>query len=397
MVITSKTPLKPPLNKQDGVKTEERRESVLRGLLEVRQSFCPSGFGRCQGGICCALNGGCCPGNICCGPRQPCCADGCCGVNHYCTTDPISGQPGCCPLGETCSGLSNTCSDDGFFPCPNDDFCCPSGNTCFRDSNGNAKCRASGSNPPATTRRTTTFRATTTKVTKSTFTTKPTPTISTKATPAISTKSTRLSSSEDSSFTSQTADFSPTVYPTPVPSSGSQNEVVGPTDSRILWVGTFWTLGTSSCNSTTQSKKTSVVGSFSLEADPGTSVYLTLSALNVEYEIKVNGSPKTYKQTTSLDDCKLTWSSGILTIKTEIIITVIGPVVFDKRRQLSDNWSFEFHNFLMTTSPAGSTNGTDSSSTSGFNPPMSAAMSLKDHSMLYAGLAMVLVTLLRSL
>lgn len=81
-----------------------------------------------------------------------------------------------------------------------------------------------------------------------------------------------------------------------------------------------------------------------------TSVYLTLSARNVEYDITINGRTTTYTETTSLDDCKLTWSSGVLTTTTTVItIDVRGPAaapLFNGRRQLSGDWSFEFHNFL---------------------------------------------------
>lgn len=61
--ITSKTLLRPPLNSQNGIWGEERRASVLRGLLQVRQAFCPAGYGKCTSSsrLCCPLNGGCCP------------------------------------------------------------------------------------------------------------------------------------------------------------------------------------------------------------------------------------------------------------------------------------------------------------------------------------------------
>lgn len=63
-----KTLLKPPINSQTGIWGEERRESVLRGLLQVRQSFCPAGYGKCTSSSrkCCPLNGGCCPNGQSC-------------------------------------------------------------------------------------------------------------------------------------------------------------------------------------------------------------------------------------------------------------------------------------------------------------------------------------------
>lgn len=82
----------------------------------------------------------------------------------------------------------------------------------------------------------------------------------------------------------------------------------------------------------------------------GASVYLALSAHNVKYEISVNGRSTTYSVTTTSNDCKLTWSSGVVVNTTSIIVTVQGPAIFstpfDGRRQLSGDSSFEFHNFL---------------------------------------------------
>lgn len=209
----------------------------------------------------------------------------------------------------------------------------------------------------------TTFRTTSTKSQLTTRTSSTKETVSLTRTSTQETVSITQTSAKGPVLTTPTTGLVPTVYPTPSPSSGAQNVIIYPTDARITWVGTSWILGPSSCNSTAQSKKISGIGSFSIEVTSGisvfvsklmwisyryyvgTSVYLTLSAHNVEYEIDVNGRSTTYSETTTSNDCKLTWSSGVVSTTTNIIVTVQGPASFT-RRQLSGDSSFEFHNFL---------------------------------------------------
>lgn len=111
----------------------------------------------------------------------------------------------------------------------------------------------------------TTFRTTSTTV--RTTSTKLQLTTRTSSTQEI--VSTARTSTNEPVFTTSTTDLIPTVYPTPTPSSGAQNVIIYPTDTRIIWVGTSWILGPSSCNSTAQSKKISGIGTFSLVVNSG--------------------------------------------------------------------------------------------------------------------------------
>ncbi|KAF9457425.1 hypothetical protein BDZ94DRAFT_1314228 [Collybia nuda] len=188
------------------------------------------------------------------------------------------------------------------------------------------------------------------------------------------------------------AGHEPTVYPFPSSSSGSQSTIVDAADVRISWAGSFWILGPSSCNSTAQSKKTSSAGhSLAFEVTSAASVYLTLSARNVVYIITVDGRSSTYTETSALDDCKLTWSSGIINTRTSIDITVEGSATspFDKRRQTSGDWSFEFHNFLMSIPGSSATANSIGPSIS--TVPGNAAACFKAQPALYKGLLTVFV------
>ncbi|KAF9457423.1 hypothetical protein BDZ94DRAFT_1240800 [Collybia nuda] len=137
----------------------------------------------------------------------------------------------------------------------------------------------------------------------------------------------------------------PTIYPTPTPLSGSQTFIIHASDTRIIWSGASWLLATSSCNSTEESKKTTSSGhSLTFTVASATSIYLSLSARNVEYDVTINGRTTTYIETTSLDDCKLSWSSGIITAASTLVtINVRGPATLSTG---PSSWSFEFHNFL---------------------------------------------------
>ncbi|KAF9456900.1 hypothetical protein BDZ94DRAFT_295014 [Collybia nuda] len=104
-----KTPLKPLLNSNDRFKREERIESALRGLLQVRQSSCSIGSFQCPAGDgCCPDGGDCCSDGRCCNTAQLCCqGGGCCELNDVCATDETTGERGCCPVGKICTGSTS--------------------------------------------------------------------------------------------------------------------------------------------------------------------------------------------------------------------------------------------------------------------------------------------------
>lgn len=187
-----------------------------------------------------------------------------------------TGQRGCCPIGKTCvgggggGGGGSSCVTPSYSPCPNDNFCCrmfafadsnihwrdlisvcaAPGNICYRDSSGGQRCRSPSSPSVSIPTTTSPGKSETLLIGKSSHHVhRPTgTTFQTTSTPV---------------FTTGTAigtGLSPTVYPSPFPFSGTSNVVVYATDTRIVWAGSSWILGPSSCNSTTQSKKTSSLG-----------------------------------------------------------------------------------------------------------------------------------------
>ncbi|KAG9099854.1 hypothetical protein FRC06_004771, partial [Ceratobasidium sp. 370] len=113
--------------------------SELRHILE-RQSMLPSGRALLWGEDGCDDQG-------CCAKGQQCCKGGsCCKGGNNCVI--INGQPGCCPIGQTCTPPP-VCQDAGYSLCPDEKFCCPTGYQCYRDAAGNAKCRNPNA-PPST-------------------------------------------------------------------------------------------------------------------------------------------------------------------------------------------------------------------------------------------------------
>jgi hypothetical protein len=77
------------------------------------------------------------------------------------------------------------------------------------------------------------------------------------------------------------------------------------------------------------------------------SVWISLSTRNVDYDITYNGRTTKFLAVSTLNDCKLTWTSGAITTSTTTItVTVNGPPARSGRRQLDSDTSFEFHNFL---------------------------------------------------
>ncbi|KAJ7763382.1 hypothetical protein B0H16DRAFT_1527652 [Mycena metata] len=92
--------------------TGNKPQTVIRGLLGLRQVSCDPGYSPCTSTFCCPT------GNSCCSL-----SDGCCPSEYYCDLD------GCCPNGQVCGG-SGECVNAGDFPCSDGDGCCPDGDTC---------------------------------------------------------------------------------------------------------------------------------------------------------------------------------------------------------------------------------------------------------------------------
>jgi len=107
--------------------TGNKPQTMIRGLLGLRQVSCDPGFSPCTSTFCCPA------GNSCCSL-----SDGCCPSDYYC------GLNGCCLNGEVCSGSGEQCVNEGDFPCSDGDGCCPDGDTCYRDSSNIGRCRAPG-------------------------------------------------------------------------------------------------------------------------------------------------------------------------------------------------------------------------------------------------------------
>ncbi|KAJ7890161.1 hypothetical protein B0H14DRAFT_2690767 [Mycena olivaceomarginata] len=280
--------------------TRTRSQTVIRGLLGLRQGSCDPGYSRCDSVSCCPTGDSCCS-----------LSDGCCPVGYYCDLD------GCCPNGKFCTGSSNECVNAGDFLCPDGDGCCPNGDTCYRDSENIGRCRAGGGSPPPPTTKTTTTKTTAT-------TTKPGTT----------------------THSSQIETISIATGPTSAPTA--------PHRTNITWTGSWLTV-TSSCSSGKQAKKISgtassfATGTMSYSFQ-GTAVYVQVASTNAYYVVVIDEVDTSYGvsggSTPTPANCTFGWKSENLAAGPHLLeITAYGAS--PESPDLDIPWSLEMQNLVV--------------------------------------------------
>ncbi|KAJ7254505.1 hypothetical protein C8J57DRAFT_1347102 [Mycena rebaudengoi] len=329
------TPLKP-------FNSRTKSQTVIRGLLGLRQGSCDPGYSPCDSVSCCPTGDSCCS-----------LSDGCCPKGYYCDLD------GCCPNGKFCTGSSNECVNAGDFPCPDGDGCCPDGDTCYRDSENITRCRAGGGSPPPPTTKTATTKTTATTTQPGTTT-----------------------------HSSQIKTISIATGPTSAPTApaGSTQIIVDVSSTNITWTGSWLTV-TSSCSSGKQAKKISGTAN-SVESGTmsysfqGIAVYVQVASTNAYYVVVIDEVDTSYGvsggSTSTPANCTFGWKSENLAAGTHLLeITAYGASSVSQ--DLESPWSLEMQNLVVdqkvlqpSTSSGDGAGGGSSGGSAGDGSPGSA-------------------------
>ncbi|KAJ3572290.1 hypothetical protein NP233_g3177 [Leucocoprinus birnbaumii] len=294
-----------------------KRSATIKGLLQIRQT-----------------NDGCDIGFHSCGPTF------CCRNDQNCDLG------GCCPIGQTCIGTSDECTDPSLVLCPDKSVCCSPSDTCVTDSFGTTSCQTGGGggggtgNTSPTQQPTPTTRPVTTNV----------------ITPLQNTTIPGLGGLPSASSGSSGA--------SPTAAAGQTMTTYAASDSSITYHGS-WSTVSSSC--TSNGRQTSTMkDSFTLMVPSASSIYLHLDrSAFVSYDVYINNNNNI--ATTPFNDDPETCTYNAITLPSttsNVNLTVLVWGVLRNGRRQVDSWTYKI-NEILVAHPTGSGNGGSSTGSTG--------------------------------